>query len=221
MSTFTLSRIPSSSSFFTTSPMVRMVVVRSAESPRNGALWSFTAFTILSVETSFPISITSYPAPLSMMATMFFPISCTSPATVAMINLPLLSTPAFIRCGPSMSIATPTHSAAASMSGMRYSPFSNFLPTSSMGLVRPSRTMVFASTPLSTASLTSSVTAGWPSSPSSTPSSSASTRPWMTLYATFSRSSFSFMNYGSPFSLYSCTPSMPSVSDREGFPVLP
>ena len=78
-----------------------------------------------------PRSITSKPAPSSMMLTRFLPMSCTSPLTVPIRNLPIVCTPVSASSGRSTSIAPAIARPAISISGTKKSPRSKRAPTSS------------------------------------------------------------------------------------------
>ena len=68
--------------------MPGIVVVISAEIPTMLASFSFTASTNFSGATSRPRLYTLNPAPSSIMATRFFPMSCRSPWAVPITTVP-------------------------------------------------------------------------------------------------------------------------------------
>ena len=68
--------------------MFGMVVVSRADIATRSAWYSRTAATNLSAETSVPRSTISKPAPSSIIATKFFPMSCRSPLTVPITTRP-------------------------------------------------------------------------------------------------------------------------------------
>ena len=70
---------------------IGIVVVRNAEKPTMSGWCSSIASTNFSGGTCTPRSITSKPAPSSMMLTRFLPMSWTSPLTVPIRNLPIVS----------------------------------------------------------------------------------------------------------------------------------
>ena len=78
-----------------------------------------------------PRSMTSKPAPSSMMLTRFLPMSCTSPLTVPITNLPTVSAPVSASSGRSRSSAPDIALPAISISGTKKSPRSKRAPTSS------------------------------------------------------------------------------------------
>ena len=80
---------------------IGIVVVRNAEKPTMSGWCSSIAATNFSGATWTPRSITSKPAPSSMMLTRFLPMSCTSPLTVPIRNLPIVSTPVSASSGRS------------------------------------------------------------------------------------------------------------------------
>ncbi len=78
-----------------------MVVVISAEMPTIWASCSFTAATNFSGATSRPRLITLKPAPSSIIATRFLPMSCRSPWAVPMTTTPRFcpAPPAWVMSG--------------------------------------------------------------------------------------------------------------------------
>ena len=72
---------------------IGIVVVRNAEKPTTSGLCSLIASMNVSGAICTPRSMTSKPAPSSMMSTRFLPMSCTSPLTVPIRNIPMVSAP--------------------------------------------------------------------------------------------------------------------------------
>ena len=101
--------IPSASIALAMSTISSKDGVMSPERPQMSALFSFSAAMILSFGHMTPMSITLKLLHPSTTATMFLPMSCTSPLTVAMRN-----TPAF-----AASPVPPFASLSSSMNGMR------------------------------------------------------------------------------------------------------
>ena len=86
--TFTRSRRPALTRASIVRFMPGIVVVISAEIPTMLALCSSTPATNFSGATSRPRLITLKPAPSSIMATRFLPMSCRSPCAVPMTTMP-------------------------------------------------------------------------------------------------------------------------------------
>ena len=80
-------------------PMLGMVVVKRADIPISEASCSSMASMNSSAEVSTPRSITTNPAPRSIMMHRFLPMSWRSPLTVPMMTLPRGSTPEAERMG--------------------------------------------------------------------------------------------------------------------------
>ena len=74
-----------------------MVVESRADRPRSPGRCSCTAAAKALGATSWPRSMTSKPAPCSMIPTSFLPMSCTSPFTVPSTILPRASAPQQVR----------------------------------------------------------------------------------------------------------------------------
>ena len=124
---------------------IGIVVVRNAEKPTMSGWCSSIAATNFSGATCTPRSITSKPAPSSMMLTRFLPMSWTSPFTVPIRNLPTVATPVSASNGRSRSIAPAMARPAMSISGTKKSPRSNRAPTSSSEGIRASKSSVCGS----------------------------------------------------------------------------
>ncbi len=139
---------------------IGMVVVRNAEKPTMSGLWVLMASMNFSGDTCTPRSITSKPAPSSMMLTRFLPMSWTSPLTVPMTNLPMVSTPVSASSGRRTSMAPAIARPAMSISGTKKSPRSNRAPTSSRDGIRASNSSDCGSIPWSRAWWVSSSTVG-------------------------------------------------------------
>ena len=139
---------------------IGMVVVRNAEKPTMSGWCSSIAATNFSGATWTPRSMTSKPAPSSMMLTRFLPMSCTSPLTVPIRNLPTVSTPVSASSGRSRSIAPAIARPAISISGTKKSPRSNRAPTSSSEGISASKSRVCGSMPSASPSSVSSSTRG-------------------------------------------------------------
>ena len=97
-----------------------------------------------------------------------------------MANFPLVATSAASRYGFRISIAPPTASAEASMSGIKYSFVVNFSPTTCMPAVKPCVIIASRDIFCSSANCVSSSTPGFPDIPTSIPSSSLFFLPWIT-----------------------------------------
>src|SRR5579862_8315299 len=110
---------------------IGIVVVRNAENPTMSGLYSWTAATNFSGATCTPRSMTWNPAPSNMMLTRFLPMSCTSPLTVPITIVPMVSTPVSASSGRRISSAPAIALPAMSISGTKKSPRSNLAPTSS------------------------------------------------------------------------------------------
>jgi hypothetical protein len=126
---------------------IGIVVVRKAENPTMSGLCSLIADTNFSGATWTPRSITSKPAPSSMMLTRFLPMSCTSPLTVPIRNLPTVSTPVSASSGRNRSMAPAIARPEISISGTKKSPRSNRAPTSSSAGISASNNSVWGSMP--------------------------------------------------------------------------
>ena len=145
--TMTSSRSPALVSAFRFALNIGIVVVRKAEKPRMSGLCSMTALMNFSGETWTPRSITSNPAPSNMMFTRFLPMSCTSPLTVPMTILPMVSAPVSASSGRKMSSAPAIALPAISISGTKKSPRSNRAPTSSSAGISASYSSVSGPSP--------------------------------------------------------------------------
>ena len=143
--TITSSRRPAFSSALMLALNIGIVVVRNAEKPTMSGWCSSIAATNFSGATCTPRSITSKPAPSSMMLTRFLPMSWTSPLTVPMRNLPTVSTPVSASSGRSTSIAPAIARPAISISGTKKSPRSKRAPTSSSDGISASKSSVCGS----------------------------------------------------------------------------
>ena len=137
--TITSSRIPAFSSALMLALNIGIVVVRNAENPTMSGWCSSILATNVSGATCTPRSITSKPAPSSMMLTRFLPMSWTSPLTVPIRNLPMVWTPVSASSGRSTSIAPAIARPAMSISGTKKSPRSKRAPTSSSEGIRASK----------------------------------------------------------------------------------
>ncbi len=147
MSTFTESSKPAAEIACTVSRIDPMVVVSSADIASSCAELSFAAAANCSGDTSTPRSTTLNPAPSSIVATRFLPMSCRSPFTVPITTVPMWSTSA-----PDISErASFIARCAISSSGTKNSLARNFSPTTSIAAATPSTTMVRASMPASSA----------------------------------------------------------------------
>src|SRR5260370_288672 len=129
--TMTWSRIPCFSRALMFALNIGMVVVKTAEKPTMSGWCSLIASMNFSGATCTPRSMTSKPAPSNMMLTRFLPMSCTSPLTVPMTILPIVSAPVSASSGRSISSAPAMALPAISISGTKKSPRSNLAPTSS------------------------------------------------------------------------------------------
>ncbi len=156
----TWSRSPDFSSALMLALNIGIVVVRNAENPTMSGWCSSMAATNFSGATWTPRSMTSKPAPSSMMLTRFLPMSWTSPLTVPIRNLPIVSTPVSASRGRSTAIAPAIARPAMSISGTKKSPRSNRAPTSSSEGMRASNSRLCGSMPKTSASLVSSRTRG-------------------------------------------------------------
>ena len=98
-----------------------MVVVSSAEMPITDAPDSTAVSTKRSAVTSLPTSMTSNPAPFSMIPTRFFPMSWRSPWAVPITTFPAVGIPSSIISGVIRSIPLCIARAAMSTSGRKIS----------------------------------------------------------------------------------------------------
>ena len=158
--TITSSRMPAFSSALMLALNIGIVVVRNAEKPTMSGWCSSIAETNFSGATWTPRSITSKPAPSSMMLTRFLPMSWTSPLTVPIRNFPTVWTPVSASSGRSRSIAPAIARPAMSISGTKKSPRSNRAPTSSSDGIRASKSRVCGSMSSASPSSVSSSTRG-------------------------------------------------------------
>jgi len=149
--TITCSRRPAFCNALMLALNIGMVVVRNAEKPTMSGLCSMIFSTNFSGATCTPRSMTSKPAPSSMMFTRFFPMSWTSPLTVPIRNLPMVSTPVSASRGRSTSMAPAMARPAISISGTKKSPRSNRAPTSSNDGISESKSRVCGSMSISRA----------------------------------------------------------------------
>ena len=107
------------------------------------------AFSFFAVATKFsgatllPRSMTSKPAPFSMIPTRFFPMSCRSPCTEPITTLPIVGIPSLTNNGLSKSIPAHIAFAARSTSGRKISWALYFLPIMSMPFMSPLSSMIF------------------------------------------------------------------------------
>jgi hypothetical protein len=139
---------------------IGIVVVKNAENPTMSGECSSIAATNFSGATCTPRSITSNPAPSNMMFTKFFPMSCTSPLTVPIKNLPTVSAPVAANNGRNTSNAPDIARPAINISGTKKSPRSNRAPTSSNDGINASNNNVSGPIPNPRPSLVNSNTAG-------------------------------------------------------------
>ena len=158
--TITSLRRPAFSSALMLALNIGMVVVRNAENPTMSGRCSSIAATNFSGATWTPRSITSKPAPSSMMLTRFLPMSCTSPLTVPIRNRPTVCTPVSASSGRSTSIAPAIARPAISISGTKKSPRSNRAPTSSREGISASKSSDCGSIDIASAWWVSSRTRG-------------------------------------------------------------
>ena len=98
---------------------IGIVVVRKAEKPTMSGSFLLISSTNFSGGTFTPRSITVKPAPSSMMLQRFLPMSCTSPLTVPMRNVPTGFVPVSASSGRRMSSAPCIARAAISISGTK------------------------------------------------------------------------------------------------------
>ena len=151
--------LPAATRCSITSLCCGMVVVMRAQTAMIVARASMAAVTNLDAGTSTPRSITSKPAVLSIVVTMFLPREWMSPLTVPMTTLPLASAcgcPA--SSGSSTSIPACQASAASIISGRKTSSRRNISPTSRIPATSPSSSRARAGSPSSRPSWTSSGT---------------------------------------------------------------
>ncbi len=128
-STMYVSRRPFSASVSMTTFMYGIVVVSSADMPRMSGLWSSRAARNLSTSVLMPRSTTSKPAPSSIIATRFLPMSWMSPLTVPITILPIDSAPVSASSGRRISIPAFIALAASSTSGTNKMPSRKSMPT--------------------------------------------------------------------------------------------
>ena len=138
--------------------MFGMVVVSRADMPRIGARCSSSAAMNSFSEVSTPRSITSKPAPESIMMQRFFPMSCRSPFTVPMITVPAGSTPEAERIGSIWAIPAFMARAQASTSGTKMKFSRNLIPTMPIPAISASSMISRASVPSSSACAVSAST---------------------------------------------------------------
>ena len=117
--TITLSRMPAFWSALMLALNIGIVVVRKAEKPTTSGSCSLIWSTNFSGGTLTPRSMTSKPAPSSMMLQRFLPMSCTSPLTVPIRNVPIGFVPVSASSGRRMSSAPCIARAAISISGTK------------------------------------------------------------------------------------------------------
>ena len=98
---------------------IGIVVVRNAEKPTTSGECSLICSTKRSGGTLTPRSMTSKPAPSSMMLQRFLPMSCTSPLTVPIRKVPIGFAPLSASSGRRMSSAPCMARAAISISGTK------------------------------------------------------------------------------------------------------
>jgi hypothetical protein len=137
-----------------------IVVVRKAEKPTTSGLCSLIASMNVSGAICTPRSTTLKPAPSSMMSTRFLPMSWTSPLTVPIRNVPIVSAPVSARSGRRMSSAPLIARPAISISGTKKSPRSKRAPTSSSAGISASKSICSGPRPSSSPCSVSSTTAG-------------------------------------------------------------
>ena len=123
-------------------------------------LCSIIAATNFSGGTCTPRSITSKPAPSSMIFTRFLPISCTSPLTVPIKKVPTVSAPVSASNGRKTLSAPDIALPEISISGTKKSPRSKRAPTSSNAGISASKRMALGVIPSAMPWLVSSRTAG-------------------------------------------------------------
>ena len=126
--------------------------------PTSWGWCSRTAATNSSGVTSVPRSTVSKPAPSSIILTRFLPMSCRSPLTVPMTNLPALGTSVSASSGRRTFMPACMARAAISTSGTNSSPAFKSLPTSSMPAISPPGRISSGIMPWSRACWTSSAT---------------------------------------------------------------
>ena len=107
-----------------------------------------------------PISITVKPAPSNMMFTKFLPISWTSPFTVPIRQVPMVSAPVWARSGRSTFKAPDMAFPEINISGTKKSPRSKRAPTSSSAGINASKRIDDGVMPSAIPLLVSSSTAG-------------------------------------------------------------
>ena len=117
--TATLSRMPAFCSALMFALNIGIVVVRKAEKPTMSGSFSLICSTNFSGGTLTPRSMTTKPAPSSMMLQRFLPMSCTSPLTVPIRNVPSGLAPVSASSGRRMSSAPCIARAAISISGTK------------------------------------------------------------------------------------------------------
>ena len=148
--------------------MVAIVVVSIADSAIISGSCSLTASIIFDTLISTPRSITSYPAPSSIITHSFLPMSCRSPSTVQNSTLPDFFISSCFRYGFISSIPASMAFADISTSGTNISPSLNISPTLFIPAMRPLFIISAGSVSSSRASSTRSTTSSL--SPSSTAS---------------------------------------------------